>query len=358
MYARVIITDKAVPHACVPYYIVYPVQWIHRNTRDIFSTSQICVIDFGEAFESANPPRGGVGTPLPYASPELALEQYCFPASDVYALACTIYQIRTGSRLFPLVEESIDFYLDTMVDERGPLPAWWWKDWVDEWKKAHLEIEGTPAPAPETLECEEVRRRRYIKESMSGRVSHFLEVPDSISSGAWHEALPDDEKEFFEDLLYEMTWHDPPMRLSVEDVLRHPWFSYKPKAIEENKQGNSAGIEQVESPGPDIDEPALSCASEQEKAEKPQFVEKLEPVSDTSGSTTPDAQVRDQVKTEWFETREHQPESAAKPELGDTERSEQETGEAEGERSRAHSRVYTVLDFLRRASRAVRTVFR
>lgn len=71
-----------------------------------YISDQVLLIDLSEAFSELSPPFNGIGTPVSYCSPELLLESKASRASDVWALACTIFEIRSG---FPLFESFESF---------------------------------------------------------------------------------------------------------------------------------------------------------------------------------------------------------------------------------------------------------
>ncbi|KAL4782884.1 kinase-like domain-containing protein [Aspergillus varians] len=220
--ANIIIHEGANPMAYVPRYIVYPIQFSREVTAEL-ATGKICVIDFGESFDKSNPPPHGVGIPLHYAPPELALERKCGIPSEIYALATTMFEIRFGEKLFEIFGNTVQEYIYLMVEERGQLPEPWWSEWKQKWKEIYEIMD------PEADEFEEERDRPEAEERscairmrVSERVSHRIYTP----KGIWHEALTTEERDLFEDLLYQMTGHGPETRLSVEEALRHPWFSY------------------------------------------------------------------------------------------------------------------------------------
>jgi hypothetical protein len=64
-----------------PDYLIYPTGHLNRMTQAL-KTDKICVIDWGEAFDMFKPPKHDMGIPLSFASPELALDRKCGPASD------------------------------------------------------------------------------------------------------------------------------------------------------------------------------------------------------------------------------------------------------------------------------------
>ena len=96
-----------------------------------YFSEQALLIDLGEAFPAVSPPSHGVGTPISYCSPELILEKKASKASDVWALACTTFEIRSGFPLFESFVGSSTAVLQEMVRILGippePLHSLWEK---------------------------------------------------------------------------------------------------------------------------------------------------------------------------------------------------------------------------------------
>ncbi len=119
-----------------PDYLVYPVQWDKVDSRYI--TDQACLIDFGESFEASKPPKN-LGTPGQYRSPELILDKMAGVGSDLWALGCTLFEIRTGRKLFSPFDDENDDYLESMALVLGKLPEPWWST---TWKGAEEAVPG------------------------------------------------------------------------------------------------------------------------------------------------------------------------------------------------------------------------
>lgn len=100
-----------------PQYLVYPVRWCDVDSRHI--SPEPCLIDFGESFKASDPPED-LGIPAPYRSPEIILEKTAGVGSDLWALGCTLFEIRTGRKMFNLFDDDDDAYLDAMVQVLGP----------------------------------------------------------------------------------------------------------------------------------------------------------------------------------------------------------------------------------------------
>lgn len=202
-----------------------------------FATGDICVVDFGECFETSNPPERGA-IPFPYASPELALSEVSGPASDIWALAATIYEIRFGTRLFNvetiraridgvmhvMEHDAKENYVFAMVRQYGRFPEPLWSQWAGHWL-ALQDACGNSVEDDESTMDEAVVRRGRIQSRIDLSVGHVIDAGDETQE--WREAVDAEEKELFEDLLFKMTEGDPAKRLSIEQVLCHPWYSYR-----------------------------------------------------------------------------------------------------------------------------------
>ncbi|KUJ17502.1 kinase-like protein [Mollisia scopiformis] len=97
-------------------------------------SDQIMIIDFGisflEVYSSSD-----YGTPKSYCAPEFNFDTKRSMKSDIWALGCTIYEIRTGSCLFGYRgQPTRNQILASIVQIMGPLPDLWWDTW-DEGRK-------------------------------------------------------------------------------------------------------------------------------------------------------------------------------------------------------------------------------
>jgi serine/threonine-protein kinase SRPK3 len=94
-------------------------------------SDQIMIIDFGIAFleeQSSN----DIGTPRAYCAPEFNFHSPRSRSSDIWALGCTIFEIRTGTSLFRYKgTPTRDQILISMVQVLGTLPDIWWKQWKE-----------------------------------------------------------------------------------------------------------------------------------------------------------------------------------------------------------------------------------
>ncbi|KAF7914558.1 uncharacterized protein EAF01_000964 [Botrytis porri] len=129
------VTDSSFPD-----YTVAAINMKEVNPKWI--ANDIVIIDFGIAFLQAAPSLD-LGTPKSYCAPEFLFGCYRSVASDIWALGCTIYEIRTGSRLFKY--DGIpqrDEMLIAAVRLLGAFPDEWWAGWQEglKWYKQQTEI--------------------------------------------------------------------------------------------------------------------------------------------------------------------------------------------------------------------------
>jgi serine/threonine protein kinase len=221
-----------------PQYLVYPVSWWDVNTR--FISKESCLIDFGESFEISQPP-DDLGIPGPYRSPELILDKKAGFGSDIWALGCSLFEIRTGRKLFSSFDDEDNDYLDAIVQVLGKLPEPWWsttwedrrriyKDEVDEQGLAVVALEFEPSK-DDPGEKENVITST-IHQSVTGNARS---LKDKISPGLWymsdrhpdgdrHRDIPQTEQELFADLLGRLLEYKPEDRTSAKDAINHEWF--------------------------------------------------------------------------------------------------------------------------------------
>lgn len=120
----------AVTKSSPPDYTVIAIDMEQVDPR--WLSDEIMIIDFGIAFltEHSSP---NIGTPKSYCAPEFLFDEPRSISSDIWALGCTIFEIRTGSHMFkykqrtPTRNQSII----AMVKLLGKLPDKWWDAWKD-----------------------------------------------------------------------------------------------------------------------------------------------------------------------------------------------------------------------------------
>ena len=112
------------PGMSAPKYLLQPTSFSSVNAE--FLAEEILLIDFGVAFLESSPPTKGVGTPVQYRSPELMLEGRASKWSDVWALGCTVFEMRSGFPLFESFVGSSTEVLQEIIRALGSPPERWW----------------------------------------------------------------------------------------------------------------------------------------------------------------------------------------------------------------------------------------
>lgn len=105
-------------------------------------SDQIMIIDFGIAFMEEQS-SVDIGTPKNYCAPEFNFKSPRSIGSDIWALGCTIFEIRTGSCLYRYRGiPTRDQMLIATVKILGKLPDAWWDLWEDGRTWYDLEIQS------------------------------------------------------------------------------------------------------------------------------------------------------------------------------------------------------------------------
>ncbi|KAK4962616.1 hypothetical protein LTR10_000243 [Elasticomyces elasticus] len=226
-YYGVPITDKLVAstdtnnHESAPTYVVEPagLSIIQDHWRD---SMNIMLIDFGISFVASTQFTGGGRTPLRYCAPEIILDkERPSKYSNVWALACTMYEIRGGLSLFgdffdtELVELAV---LKNIVGVLGKLPEPWWSD-LDAERRSMLGEELPEEDGEQPL-------RSYIQ--YIGSEDTDLSGPDDRLTGGIlelpHARVGEEETDLLVNMLGELLRYDASARPSTDWILKHPWF--------------------------------------------------------------------------------------------------------------------------------------
>ncbi|OAA59531.1 Protein kinase-like domain protein [Niveomyces insectorum RCEF 264] len=202
--------------ASSPQYLIHAADL--SRLGDEYLTDNICVIDFGESFPLSSPP-ADLGMPENYLPPEVLLdvENPIGPACDLWALGCTVFEIRQQIPLFYMIFDT-DELLAEMVRFFGMLPQGWWDQW--EAREDYFDQKGAWLRGEDDGEIKE-------EWSLEVALSKPLEVVDpGRDGGVIQRALitPEAEQKLMADLLYKLFRYEPEKRLRAEDVVAHAWF--------------------------------------------------------------------------------------------------------------------------------------
>ncbi len=181
-----------------------------------YLTDQICVIDFGESFPISSPP-AELGIPENYLPPEVLLgqENAIGLTCDLWALGCTLFEIRERLPLFYMIFGE-DEILAEMVRFFGKPPQTWWEKW--EARGEFFDDHGTWLQDGDNEE----------EWSLEVALSKPIEIvqPGRDHNGETQMALITSETEqgLMADLLHGLFRYEAEKRLSIEEVLDHEWF--------------------------------------------------------------------------------------------------------------------------------------
>ncbi|KAI0970159.1 kinase-like domain-containing protein [Xylaria arbuscula] len=202
-----------------PRWVVEPLRWF--ELKDLILAS-IAIVDFGEAFEVTSPP-SFLGIPGTYASPEVAYGGASWGKEiDVWSLALTIMETRTGDQL----GNSLNDPINRMEGFAGPIPPPYrsiaaeemYRNQIRDFEAYGQEEETKPQPLSREL-WESV----YVpvEENVDGEQGAIKMVPYRI---------PEHELRILADLLRRMLKYKPSDRLKVSSVLEHTWFKGVPES--------------------------------------------------------------------------------------------------------------------------------
>lgn len=188
--------------------------------------------DFGESFVVSHPP-DDLGTPGSYRSPELILDKSAGIASDLWALGCTLFEIRTGRKLISSFDDEDDDYLESIVLLLGKLPEPWWsttwkgrkrlfKDEADDLGRAIPVIESASTNGPKYVVHPSVADgARSLRDMLEPGLWYMA---DKRIGGNYHRDMQPEEIELFADLLAKVLVLRPEDRLRARAILDHAWF--------------------------------------------------------------------------------------------------------------------------------------
>jgi serine/threonine protein kinase len=219
-------TTTGKKHACpsAPQYLVRPVRF-HLLSNLHYITDQACLIDFGQSYEASHPP-DDLGIPTPYQSPEFVLERAVGQPSDIWALGNTLFEIRTGQKLFRPFDDDPDQYLSGMVKILGKLPERWWRKI---WRNRSAFFLDDPDDQGNPVETHPVKLNGSRPRSLRTKIAAFgmeYEMSPVGCPGAPDicDKIPETEIAVFADLLSKLLRYEPHERISAREALDHEWF--------------------------------------------------------------------------------------------------------------------------------------
>ena len=190
---------------------VFPPGWFGVRSDGIaFGEEKIILSDFGESFNPHKTPRFSSKT-LPLLQPPEARfsdEPLSF-ASDIWTLACTIWEIMGQRPLFDAFFPNADRVTAEQVEVLGVLPPEWWAKWSRrmEWFNEEGDL------LPNGHDCE---RRTWEK-----RFGYCVQEP---RAEAGLETVTEIERRAFNEMLQSMLVFRPKDRATAQQVLHSKWM--------------------------------------------------------------------------------------------------------------------------------------
>ena len=106
-----------------PEYIIEALRLDKLDTR--FISDQVSIIDFGESYDMDRPPRD-LGITASFRSPELLFDNTISVGCELWALACTIFEVRTAPLFENFMDDGDDYIILQIVMLLGKPPEPWW----------------------------------------------------------------------------------------------------------------------------------------------------------------------------------------------------------------------------------------
>ncbi|KAI1132257.1 kinase-like protein [Nemania abortiva] len=246
-----------------PRYIVKALDFL-SSTSNIL-TNDVTIIDLDESFPVSSPPKKMLGIPVEFLAPEVAVGLPASPASDIWALGCCIFRLRSGEGPFSGYEVTSPADLMKIVHQTiGPMPIEWqdtlWdydgqptKDpkkgkplskWQGERPLEDLVRRIWDQPKGDIVQTDATRRKPIVFRHNEDMLfppcfSNMIWKPTAVRVGNTHlydyndestallEAMPkiaEPEAALLYDLLSKIFVYDPTQRPTANEILDHPWF--------------------------------------------------------------------------------------------------------------------------------------
>ncbi|KAH8771344.1 kinase-like domain-containing protein [Hyaloscypha finlandica] len=204
---------------------------------------EVRLIDFDQSFLISLPPEKMLGTPAEFLAPEVAVGLKASPASDVWALGCSIFRIRSGDGPFSAYEVTspVDLLrIPTKEPTKGsPLEPWEGKRSIKDliykiWDQPENSVVEAGRVRLEDPVCGEDKKKPYplclsdtIWKPTAMKINNSYIEGYSDETDELLETLPkisENEAALLYDLLSKIFVYDAQKRPSAREVLTHPWF--------------------------------------------------------------------------------------------------------------------------------------
>jgi len=205
----------------VPAHVFIP-GWFGVRSEDIaFGEEKVLLSDFGESFNPLKTSRFSSKT-LPLIQPPEArfFDEPLSFASDIWTLACTIWEIFGQRPLFDAFRPTADRVTAEQVEVLGILPNEWWEKW-------HRRLEWFNEEGQLSRGHDGVRRTWDV------RFDYCIQEP---RAEAGLEIVTDKERRAFEAMLRPMLNFRPRERATAQQILQSEWMKgWGQPALEESR---------------------------------------------------------------------------------------------------------------------------
>ncbi|KAK5735922.1 hypothetical protein LTR17_007757 [Elasticomyces elasticus] len=189
-----------------------------------YLTHDVLLVDFGQTFQFDSPPKAeDIGVPFMYCAPETLFESKYDVASEIWSLACVLFEIRAGNPLFTSLMGGKDEIIQQMVQMGGKLPRHWW----EAWEQRHVCFDEDGKPLKEwpngIAMAQEYPIAKMVEDIGSEDEEKALSGPCAPLLEPFDTRVPGDEAEMMSELLTGMLKWAPKERSTVAAVLCHPW---------------------------------------------------------------------------------------------------------------------------------------
>lgn len=250
--AHVSTTNGTVLPDFIPQQLVDPVDFTSDGFDHKYLADEICVIDFQSSFKMNEAPDWWA-LPTSYCPPEWFIRNFrrnatewqddgqthedsgvsnAQPtksepingiATDLWALGCTLYEIRTQASLFDWMEDESQQISD-MARFLGQTPP---KELFDAWdawdlqgREEYFKDDGT---ATDGMKNED---NASVLEDMIARPLKIFLLDKNGRRYERKSEITREEAALFADLLKKIMHYDPNQRLALDDILDHEWFRF------------------------------------------------------------------------------------------------------------------------------------
>jgi serine/threonine-protein kinase SRPK3 len=212
------------PTGSAPKCIVEPCSLLNPQ----FLSEDILLVDFGCAFPSQCPPSNldNIGLTMSYSAPEVIFDSKISVYSDIWALGCVLFEIRSGGQLFSDWVGTKDDVLRQMVQAFGKPPEPWWSMWEE--RGLFFDEDGEPR---RTWDNGIVRASKFELQEMIAEIGAEDEEKENperscdVMLEANGTIVPEEEASQMKDLLEKILKWKPEERIPVKEIASHRWLS-------------------------------------------------------------------------------------------------------------------------------------